>query len=117
MSTAEARAEDRYEKQQSESTLPAPVAASKEMGERRPWSSSRELKRYLMTEVEPALATAPLAAYCFMTGFMYVRASLRLVDELIFRSLHSDAISFSAIFVWCGFQTGNTVQVRRLLHI
>ena len=27
-------------------------------------------------------------------------------------SLHSDAMSFSACFVWCGFQTGNTVQVR-----
>lgn len=24
----------------------------------------------------------------------------------------SDAISFSAIFVWCGFQTGNFAQVR-----
>lgn len=73
-------AEDRYVAQQagqgvSESTLPAPVAASKEMEERRPWSSSRELKRYLMTEVEPALATAPLAAFCFMTGFMCVAAA------------------------------------------
>ena len=27
----------------------------------------------------------------------------------------SDSISFSAIFVWCGFQTGNTVQVRVLI--
>ena len=26
--------------------------------------------------------------------------------------LPSDAISFTAVFVWCGFQTGNTVQVR-----
>jgi len=25
---------------------------------------------YLMTDVDPAQTTAPLAAYCFMTGFM-----------------------------------------------
>ena len=25
--------------------------------------------------------------------------------------LPSDAISFTAVFVWCGFQTGNTVQL------
>ena len=24
---------------------------------------------------------------------------------------HSDVVSFSAIFVWCAFQTGNSVQV------
>ncbi|KAK7446642.1 hypothetical protein VKT23_014336 [Stygiomarasmius scandens] len=47
---------------------------------------------YLMTEVDPEWCTAPLAAYCFMTGFI-------------------DAISFSAIFVWCGFQTGNFAQL------
>jgi len=34
----------------------------------------------------------PLAAYCFMTGWI-------------------DAVSFSAIFVWCAFQTGNSVQL------
>jgi hypothetical protein len=27
---------------------------------------------------------------------------------------HSDAVSFSAIFVWCAFQTGNSLQVHRL---
>ncbi|KAK7457854.1 hypothetical protein VKT23_010199 [Stygiomarasmius scandens] len=47
---------------------------------------------YLMTEVDPEWCTAPLAAYCFMTGFI-------------------DCISFSAIFVWCGFQTGNFAQL------
>ncbi|KAF5366814.1 hypothetical protein D9758_006551 [Tetrapyrgos nigripes] len=47
---------------------------------------------YLHTEVDPEWCTAPLAAYCFMTGFI-------------------DAISFSAVFVWCGFQTGNFAQL------
>uniref|UniRef100_A0A0W0FLY0 Uncharacterized protein n=1 Tax=Moniliophthora roreri TaxID=221103 RepID=A0A0W0FLY0_MONRR len=49
--------------------------------------------QWLKEEVDPKECTAPLAAFCFMTGFM-------------------DAISFSAVFVWCGFQTGNFVQVR-----
>ncbi|KDR72671.1 hypothetical protein GALMADRAFT_270629 [Galerina marginata CBS 339.88] len=47
---------------------------------------------YLMTEVDPAQTTAPLAMYCFMTGYV-------------------DVVSFSAIFVWCGFQTGNFAQL------
>ncbi|KAF8639369.1 hypothetical protein AX17_001558 [Amanita inopinata Kibby_2008] len=47
---------------------------------------------YLMTEVDPAFCTGPLAAYCFMTGLI-------------------DVVSFSAIFVWCGFQTGNFAQL------
>jgi hypothetical protein len=47
---------------------------------------------YLSEDVDPAESTAPLAAYCFMTGYI-------------------DVISFSAIFVWCGFQTGNFAQL------
>ncbi|KAF7323591.1 Aldedh domain-containing protein [Mycena kentingensis (nom. inval.)] len=47
---------------------------------------------HLNTDVDPAECTGPLAAFCFMTGFI-------------------DAISFSAIFVWCGFQTGNFAQL------
>ncbi|KAI4524743.1 hypothetical protein K525DRAFT_262261 [Schizophyllum commune Loenen D] len=43
-------------------------------------------------EVDPAHCTGVLAAFCFMTGFI-------------------DAISFSAVFVWCGFQTGNFIQL------
>ncbi|TFY74992.1 hypothetical protein EWM64_g9020 [Hericium alpestre] len=71
--------------------LPRPVSAH---------SSSLKLipsglRDYLFTEVEPSSSTLPLAAYCFMTGYMPP----------------SDAISFSAIFVWCGFQTGNSVQL------
>ncbi|KAI0746588.1 hypothetical protein C8Q80DRAFT_1176063 [Daedaleopsis nitida] len=47
---------------------------------------------HLMGDVDPMQSTFPLAAYCFMTGFI-------------------DSVSFSAIFVWCGFQTGNSVQL------
>ncbi|KAG6910734.1 hypothetical protein DXG01_008266 [Tephrocybe rancida] len=47
---------------------------------------------YLNSEVDPAQSTGPLAAFCFMTGYI-------------------DVISFSAIFVWCGFQTGNFAQL------
>ncbi|KAL0958493.1 hypothetical protein HGRIS_000632 [Hohenbuehelia grisea] len=54
--------------------------------------SSSSLLAYLNSDVDPAQATAPLAAFCFMTGFI-------------------DSVSFSAIFVWCGFQTGNFVQL------
>ncbi|PFH47983.1 hypothetical protein AMATHDRAFT_150866 [Amanita thiersii Skay4041] len=50
------------------------------------------IRDYLMTDVDTTLCTAPLAAYCFMTGFI-------------------DVVSFSAIFVWCGFQTGNFAQL------
>lgn len=50
------------------------------------------LKRYLFTDIDGDKASAPLSAYCFMTGFI-------------------DAVCFSAIFVWCAFQTGNTVQL------
>ncbi|THV03528.1 hypothetical protein K435DRAFT_827097 [Dendrothele bispora CBS 962.96] len=55
-------------------------------------SSVQSFWSYLHAEVDPAWCTAPLAAYCFMTGFI-------------------DAISFSAVFVWCGFQTGNFAQL------
>lgn len=41
--------------------------------------------RYLNEDVDTAQTTSQLALYCFMTGYIGV-------------------ISFSAIFVWCGFQ-------------
>lgn len=44
--------------------------------------------RFMASEVDASKVTPPLTAYCFMTGYI-------------------DAISFSAIFVWVGFQTGN----------
>ncbi|KAF7291920.1 hypothetical protein MIND_01217400 [Mycena indigotica] len=49
-------------------------------------------RKYLHADIDPAHATGPLAAFCFMTGFI-------------------DAISFTAAFVWCGFQTGNFAQL------
>ncbi|KAJ3571116.1 hypothetical protein NP233_g3958 [Leucocoprinus birnbaumii] len=55
-------------------------------------SSHMPLWQYLMQDVDPKETTGPLAMYCFMTGYI-------------------DVISFSAIFVWCGFQTGNFAQL------
>ncbi|KAG6864182.1 hypothetical protein C0991_011801 [Blastosporella zonata] len=55
-------------------------------------SSSSSFWSYLNSEVDPEQSTGPLAAFCFMTGYI-------------------DVISFSAIFVWCGFQTGNFAQL------
>jgi len=52
----------------------------------------RSLWTHLKGDVDPAESTAMMAAYSFMTGFI-------------------DAVSFTAIFVWCGFQTGNYVQL------
>jgi len=56
---------------------------------------------FLKSEVDPEQSAIPLAAYCFMTGWI-------------------DAVSFSAIFVWCAFQTGNSLQLAlglaRLFH-
>jgi hypothetical protein len=65
-----------------------------------------------MTDVDATQSTAPLAAYCFMTGYMYVCLESRVFLSIDFL-LTSDVISFSAIFVWCGFQTGNFAQVCR----
>lgn len=85
----------------------APASSSKEANEALPQpalASIREkpsildrlvptrLLDYLELDVDPSQSTYPLAAFCFMTGYI-------------------DAISFSAIFVWCGFQTGNSVQL------
>ncbi|KAJ7033121.1 hypothetical protein C8F04DRAFT_630488 [Mycena alexandri] len=47
---------------------------------------------FLLSDVDSDHATGPLAVFCFMTGFI-------------------DAISFTAVFVWCGFQTGNFAQL------
>ncbi|TFK97982.1 hypothetical protein BDV98DRAFT_513005 [Pterulicium gracile] len=50
------------------------------------------MREQLWVEVDPHQSSGPLAAYCLMTGYI-------------------DVISFSAIFVWCGFQTGNFCQL------
>ncbi|KIJ35264.1 hypothetical protein M422DRAFT_180927 [Sphaerobolus stellatus SS14] len=52
----------------------------------------QRLTAHLSTEIEPTQAHVPLALYCFMTGFV-------------------DAITFTAVSVWCGFQTGNTIEL------
>jgi len=55
-------------------------------------SRTGRLKNLLWTDVDPDGSSVPLAAYCFMTGFI-------------------DAITFTAVSVWCGFQTGNTIEL------
>ncbi len=45
---------------------------SKEDVERSALNHAGSLWTHLMTEVDPSQATAPLAAFCFMTGFMSV---------------------------------------------
>ncbi|KAF5387492.1 hypothetical protein D9757_006513 [Collybiopsis confluens] len=55
-------------------------------------SKTQSLWHFLNSDVDPKECTGPLIAYSFMTGFI-------------------DAVSFSSIFVWCGFQTGNFVQL------
>ncbi|KAK1225790.1 hypothetical protein PQX77_011256 [Marasmius sp. AFHP31] len=55
-------------------------------------TDTTSIVQWLKEDVDPVHCTAPLAAYCFMTGFL-------------------DCVCFSAIFVWCGFQTGNFIQL------
>ncbi|TFK25357.1 hypothetical protein FA15DRAFT_668583 [Coprinopsis marcescibilis] len=50
------------------------------------------LRHSLTSEVDAGKVAPFLSAYAFMTGYI-------------------DAISFSSIFVWCGFQTGNFAQL------
>ncbi|KAF8526560.1 hypothetical protein BU17DRAFT_74110 [Hysterangium stoloniferum] len=51
---------------------------------------SVRLREFLWTDVDPESSSLPLAAYCFMTGFI-------------------DAITFTAVSIWCGFQTVRTI--------
>ncbi|KAH7921849.1 hypothetical protein BV22DRAFT_1071573 [Leucogyrophana mollusca] len=55
-------------------------------------SRMRDIKKFLFEDIDGEQATAPLSMYCFMTGFI-------------------DSVIFSAVFVWCAFQTGNSVQL------
>ncbi|KAI8986794.1 hypothetical protein BD414DRAFT_487047 [Trametes punicea] len=83
-----------YAEQKAEA-LPQPVSSKEShstiVDTAQLWTSPRTVFswRHWMTDVDPVHATFPLAAYCFMTGFI-------------------DAVSFTAVFVWCGFQTGNS---------
>ncbi|RXW13275.1 hypothetical protein EST38_g12579 [Candolleomyces aberdarensis] len=58
----------------------------------RPQSRWAALKESFASEVDGQRVTPPLLGYLFMAGYI-------------------DVISFSAIFVWCGFQTGNFAQL------
>ena len=99
--------------------LPVPASSSPSTSSSRSslWAiAPGGLKEHLMTQVNPDLSTIPLAAYCFMTGWMCVALALpRVLSFFFYRAIadacNSDAICFSAIFVWCGFQTGNSLQV------
>ncbi|KAH8076012.1 hypothetical protein BXZ70DRAFT_963536 [Cristinia sonorae] len=82
----------------SKENLPQPVSAHTSLDiskdDSRLWVAPPNIfsKSHLFTDVDPDRSTFPLAAYCFMTGFI-------------------DAVSFSAVFVWAGFQTGNSCQL------
>jgi len=71
-------------------SLPSPATSNK--GTLSSESRLSAFKAHLLGDVDPAQSTIPLSAYCFMTGYI-------------------DSISFSAVFVWCAFQTGNSVQL------
>jgi len=61
---------------QQKSLLPAPVLQSNSTGFNAPWCQHmKSTKRFLMQEIDGSRASAPLIAYCFMTGFVYVSAS------------------------------------------
>lgn len=64
-------------------------------------TTTARLKRYLLVEVDEERASVPMASFCFMTGII-------------------NAVIFTAIFIWCGSQTGNTLQlslaIARLLN-
>jgi len=72
-----------------EANLELPVANSPPPREETLWTRA---KTRLLTEVDPEQATGTMMWYCFMTGYM-------------------DAISFTACYIWCAFQTGNTIQL------
>lgn len=67
--------------------LPHPATAAQQ-----PASKLSRFLEHLRADVNPDKASFPLVWYCFMTGFV-------------------DAVSFSACFIWCAFQTGNTIQL------
>ncbi|KAG1865969.1 hypothetical protein F4604DRAFT_1581631 [Suillus subluteus] len=50
------------------------------------------LKNYLFEQVDGERSIAPLSVYCFMTGF-------------------TDSITYTATFIWCAFQTGNSLRL------
>jgi hypothetical protein len=73
-------------------------------------TTTARLKRYLLVEVDEERASVPMASFCFMTGIMYVYPYDFVFLRPDFDSF-SNAVIFTAIFIWCGSQTGNTLQV------
>jgi hypothetical protein len=71
----------------------------------------KSLRVWLTEDVDPQRASASMASFCFMTGFLFVMSASLPYVRLRF-DVNRDAISVSASFVWCGFQTGNFIQVR-----
>ena len=61
-----------------EAGLPLPVSSSPSASSYRLplWPAPEGLKDYIMTQVNPDLSTIPLAAYCFMTGWMCVALAM-----------------------------------------
>jgi hypothetical protein len=67
---------------------------------------------YMSQDIDPLQASGALSAFSFMTGYTCVPTYLHLLMfRIFFDGVLSDAISFSAVFVWCGFQTGNWTQL------
>jgi len=75
-----------------EAALPAPVSSSTPSTA---YSSLRRggLREFLMTEVDPDLSTIPLAAYCFMTGWMSVSLSATVLSPSL--------TPYHLIVTWC----------------
>lgn len=79
----------------------------------RPFSAT--MRKHLMSEIDPNMASFPLAAYCFMTGYVSQPPPLSPVNLLtLWRGVRiasqTDAITYTAAYVWSAFQTGNTIQ-------
>ncbi|KAL5531099.1 hypothetical protein ACEPAG_3975 [Sanghuangporus baumii] len=70
-------------------TLPTPVTTKQRIASLWYRSFSAE---YLMEDVHPGQVTFVLWCFCFMSGFI-------------------NSVPFAAALLWCGFQTGNTVQL------
>ena len=92
--------------------LPPPVSASSASTTHESvWSRCRH---YMMEDIDEKhnLTTIPLVGYCLMTGWMCVFSSFLSRQYANGSAVRRDVVAFSAIFVWCAFQTGNSVQVR-----
>ncbi|KAL5513508.1 hypothetical protein ACEPAH_3907 [Sanghuangporus vaninii] len=70
-------------------TLPTPVTTKQRIASL--WYRSFSVQ-YLMEDVHPDRVTFVLWCFCFMSGFI-------------------NSVPFAAVLLWCGFQTGNTVQL------